>query len=590
MTDPIQTITKMESESDNDASSASVSSTSEEGPARILRRKHDGLPVQVERRRSSRKVARKSKKPSTKFTLPTNIDIVRHHLTTVSKSLRGETYTPGLSKRVMRAVLQMQYDWLDKKQKAGAKGRVTKPNVRGTISHLFGISTHTLTGIVQRFFKDSSMYAKPRTGGLRRQERVRCTERNIVMVRHFVREKRSKKKKVTAVQVTEHLLEEGVLEVPKDEYDVYMKKEMHAAVRAVRRFLVKNGYRRGSRKNGHLRMSLDNIAKRDTFLQTLVQNRALPKEERMREVYLDESYIHHHYQWKPSENLYDPADDYEYGTKDRHKGERYCFICAIQGPSPNPRGLYDDAGGVVPFSWWDFSPTRKSDHKGDYHKVFNGTNFIKWFKEQLLQNLNEPSIIIMDNAKYHCVYNVEVPKIYKLNVAELKSYLDSKGVQYSTTDTKTILKKKAKDWILQNEQWETVKAADEAGHQVLWTPPGFSDLQPIELAWARIKGNVGRQYDDKTKLTDVHERLLRQVELLDTDEGIAYINKVIEKCYQKSANMWNEINKDEEDENGASKEANQEENNKKDESGSDSSSSSSFSSSDSSSSVEIVGL
>ena len=38
---------------------------------------------------------------------------------------------------------------------------------------------------------------------------------------------------------------------------------------------------------------------------------------------------------------------------------------------------------------------------GDYHDNMNQKNFEKWFKEQLISNLPEPSLIIMDNATYH---------------------------------------------------------------------------------------------------------------------------------------------------------------------------------------------
>ncbi|KAF2882352.1 hypothetical protein ILUMI_23819, partial [Ignelater luminosus] len=31
----------------------------------------------------------------------------------------------------------------------------------------------------------------------------------------------------------------------------------------------------------------------------------------------------------------------------------------------------------------------------------NKANFVKWFKEQLLKSLKQPSIVVMDNASYH---------------------------------------------------------------------------------------------------------------------------------------------------------------------------------------------
>jgi hypothetical protein len=40
---------------------------------------------------------------------------------------------------------------------------------------------------------------------------------------------------------------------------------------------------------------------------------------------------------------------------------------------------------------------------GDYHDTMNGENFEHWVLTQLLPNLEEPSLVIMDNASYHSV-------------------------------------------------------------------------------------------------------------------------------------------------------------------------------------------
>jgi transposase len=365
------------------------------------------------------------------------------------------------------------------------------------------------------------------------------------LVREFVRKRRQKYQKVTAKEVTNLLLQKGLIQVEKDELGVYDSRQLASAGRAVRRFLVRHGYRRGRRK-ATLVPNPEHEHKRDVFLQTLIENRSKPPNERLREVYLDESYIHHHYKWKPTEDLYDPNDpeDVVFG-KEKHKGDRYCFLCAIQGPSPQQRGLPDDAGGVVPLSWWHFSPSRKEDHRGDYHKVFKAENFIPWF-EQFIDRLNEPSLIIMDNATYHLAYRKEVPKVYKMNKLPLQEYLQNVGVEYSATDTVPMLQRKARKYIEDHETPECIRLAENRGHTILWTAPGYSDLQPIELLWALVKGRVGRQYDDQTKKSMVEERLLREVEQLDTPGGIQSILRMIESCYKRSYKIWQEIQQAEE--------------------------------------------
>lgn len=42
-------------------------------------------------------------------------------------------------------------------------------------------------------------------------------------------------------------------------------------------------------------------------------------------------------------------------------------------------------------------------NSGDYHGSMNGELFEKWLLEQLLPRLEEPSVIVLDNAPYHSV-------------------------------------------------------------------------------------------------------------------------------------------------------------------------------------------
>ena len=46
---------------------------------------------------------------------------------------------------------------------------------------------------------------------------------------------------------------------------------------------------------------------------------------------------------------------------------------------------------------------------GDYHNEVNGDMFLKWFIEKLLANLQEKSVIIMDNTSYHSVKSEKNP-------------------------------------------------------------------------------------------------------------------------------------------------------------------------------------
>ncbi|KAF4145792.1 DDE superfamily endonuclease [Phytophthora infestans] len=129
--------------------------------------------------------------------------------------------------------------------------------------------------------------------------------------------------------------------------------------------------------------------------------------------------------------------------------------------------------------------------------------FVGWM-DTLLETLSirelSKCIIVMDNAKYHKVLPETTPKQgsrrakmisamndYKLRFqpAQQKQYC---GI-YSQSTSKTI----------------------EKGHEIIFTPP-HSDLQPIEIVWANVKGEVGRQYSTKTTFADIKPRLQRALE------------------------------------------------------------------------------
>ncbi len=66
-----------------------------------------------------------------------------------------------------------------------------------------------------------------------------------------------------------------------------------------------------------------------------------------------------------------------------------------------------------------------------------------------------------------------------------------------------------------------------------------SDLQPIELVWALIKGNVGRKNSTETTHSMVHNHLMAELGRLE-DQGQQSIGKMIEKCEEQVAAMYKE--------------------------------------------------
>ncbi|ETV89966.1 hypothetical protein H310_15197 [Aphanomyces invadans] len=48
--------------------------------------------------------------------------------------------------------------------------------------------------------------------------------------------------------------------------------------------------------------------------------------------------------------------------------------------------------------------------------------------------------------------------------------------------------------------------AKARGHHVVYSAPGFSELQPIEMVWANVKGSVGRAYTSTTTFQDLRRQ------------------------------------------------------------------------------------
>jgi len=192
-----------------------------------------------------------------------------------------------------------------------------------------------------------------------------------------------------------------------------------------------------------------------------------------------------------------------------------------------------DRGGVVPGSVWTFCPQQKKLHKGDYHKVFNSTNFLKWWNDQLLPNLHQPSLIIMDNAKYHCTFPDDVP-VGRKKKEDYIAYCNSRHIVIKSTDTIPILKMKTKA-KLQEEKMMCELLAEAQGHRVLFTPPCHSNFQPIELLWAKLKGNIGRKYKSNTSMAILKKRLDEEFQAAQgwnqSIEGMIYRTTMICKSF-----------------------------------------------------------
>lgn len=540
---------------DSDDDYSPTGAPDESPPPHNLRRSPSEASLEIVPAESAKKPRNEPR--TTPVKIPTNLRSVSALKKQVTKQLKGSDITKEVSLRVCRAALTLQEDYLSEMKKISINKRAkAKPaKIREQVCRTFGLSTPTFGSILSNYIRDrtiyvSGKYSEGRSGNKSQKEtRISDTKALQISVREFVRAKRSKRERVTGRQVLDFLLAKGEIEIPSDEEGNTLPKDFNAAYRSVHRWLQRNGYNRG-RRTGNLVMKESVILHKHRYLRRFWENRNTPQQERLREVMLDESYIHQHYH-RNDDSIWDPSDEQDMQIgKAPAKGRRYCFAAAIQGPNPqvdNPVNDGDKAG-LIDGTVWIFCPQKKGAHVGDYHKVFEGKNFVAWFRDSLLPALKQPSLIMMDNAKYHLVYGDDVPKPNKMKKQECLTFLQSKQVEVPDNLTAVELKKMVKDYIKDKIPIECDRLAKEQGHELLLTPPYHSDLQPIELVWALVKGTVGRQYDNETTLELVHERLKTEFDKLLTS-GHNSVAGMIDKCAKTSWKFFQEMEEDNADDN-----------------------------------------
>jgi transposase len=244
---------------------------------------------------------------------------------------------------------------------------------------------------------------------------------------------------------------------------------------------------------------------RDEYVMRMIAENEAKKR---RIVYMDESYIHKNY-CRHEDSLYDPNDEQDLTTIAIHKGQRYCFIAAILDADHSvPESERTDAqkATLMKETLDIFEGGKKQTQ--DYHGMFDHEYFVQWM-QKLLDGLRNRGIsnalIVMDNAKYHKTLPETTPrKAWKKE--KLLQACASLNIEVPQTAIKTQIWSKLEPHVKGTLPVICAMAKAE-GHEVLYSPPHYSDLQPIEIVWANVKGAVGRQYTTTTTFKDVLDRL-----------------------------------------------------------------------------------
>lgn len=350
------------------------------------------------------------------------------------------------------------------------------------------------------------------------------TQSLLMTMREFARERRQLHQECTAKHMTNHLVEEKLLPAPKND------KAWDSLKRAVRRLLVAAGWKHDKRKGHHTMFETAKLrAARVTYLDRVLHNRHVAK---LREFYTDESYINHHYH--KHHNWYDPTDNLDLQEKkEQTKGDRYCFVGGVLGPNLQVeeanRTEADMAQWFSPAYMKFHAPvgqSKKVKKNKDYHQCFDAAVLEKWFEEtcKSLQEHGHRCLIIMDNVAYHKA--VQLKALTKLPKAELFRTLKEQTPDDPTFwdefkhKTQLVAYLESLEGLLEPT---TAHIAAKYGHEILFTPPYHSDLQPIELVWAVAKGQVSKAYHNEVTMEEV---------LACLDKAFAEMkNHTVQGCY-----------------------------------------------------------
>ncbi|KAH9640930.1 hypothetical protein HF086_015625 [Spodoptera exigua] len=235
----------------------------------------------------------------------------------------------------------------------------------------------------------------------------------------------------------------------------------------LRRLLLSNGYEFKKNKNERslLIERYDISAWRHRFLRTM----ALKRREGKSIIYLDETYIHKNY--KPKKSWQGPSTSG--AIENVSTGKRYIIVHAgsEKGPVPNSLLVFSSKSKMA-----------------DYHHDMNAVNFNKWLREKLIPNLNEPSVIVMDNASYHSIIVNKAPTSQNRK-DDIREWLTLNNIPFEDYHTKAELLCFVKRNIPE-PVYEADELLKENGHEVLRLPPYHCDLNAIELIWSLAKRKV----------------------------------------------------------------------------------------------------
>ena len=129
----------------------------------------------------------------------------------------------------------------------------------------------------------------------------------------------------------------------------------------------------------------------------------------------------------------------------------------------------------------------------------------------------------MDNAKYHKKIPDDTPHMGQKK-AKLLGKCSKQGIQVPDKSIKTEIWRFIEPFIINTLPIICTMAKAE-GHEVLFSPPHYFDLHPIEIVWANIKGEVVWKHTTQITFKEVLVRLQESLTNLESHTVQGCINQ-----------------------------------------------------------------
>ncbi|XP_044727041.1 uncharacterized protein LOC123290782 [Chrysoperla carnea] len=256
------------------------------------------------------------------------------------------------------------------------------------------------------------------------------------------------------------------------------KINFQGSCNALRKILKDLGfsYRKAPDGRKFLMERADIVAARVKFLRTMHE---LRKTDQRTIYYVGESSVDPNYTLSLT-NLTQNNNKEQKKLKQEPQGSNSIVICHV---GSSKTGFLSQCKLV-------FQPKTKNPETGQINEM-NTHVFKSWFVK-VLHNLQEPSIIVMDNSQHHSRLLDLVPGAGSRK-ADIVEWLWRYGVSHDTKQTRAELLSLVKLHQPKSKSYELDTIAQEKGHTVVRLPPYHNQYNPIEMVWAQVKSEVAER-------------------------------------------------------------------------------------------------